>query len=101
LKGYEMKTSAPLTVETVITHAPGVFRAELDGTLLVAAHFGEQGHCMDPVGLAIWENLAEPRSINSLCELLCDRYEVERTECERDVLEFISQLLDKRMLVIA
>jgi len=96
-----MKASTPLTLETVIAHTPEVFRAELDGTLLVAARYGGQGHCMDPVGLAIWENLAEPRSIKSLCELLCDRYEAEITECERDVLEFIAQLLDKKMLVIA
>jgi hypothetical protein len=94
-----MKASTPLTLETVIAHTPEVFRAELDGTLLVAARYGGQGHCMDPVGLAIWENLAEPRSIGSLCDLLCGRYDVERAECEREVLEFISDLLDKEMVM--
>lgn len=96
-----MKRLAALTLEMVIAHAPGVFRAELDGTLLLAACHGGQGHCLDPVGLTIWESLAEPRSIDSLCELLCARYDVDRPECERETLEFITELLDKEMVVIA
>ena len=96
-----MKASDTLNPETVITHASGVVRADLDGTLLVAAHYGGQGHCMDPVGLAIWDNLAEPCSIKSLCERLCDRYDVERKECEREVLAFIAELLDKELVAIA
>jgi hypothetical protein len=96
-----MKRSAPVTLETVITHAPGVFRGKLDGTLLLAARRGGQGHCMDPVGVAIWENLAAPCPINSLCDLLCARYEVDRVECERDVMEFVIDLLDREMVVIA
>jgi hypothetical protein len=96
-----MKSSEALNLETVITHARGVFRAELDGTLLVAAQYGGQGHCMDPVGVFIWENHAESRSIKSLCELLYDRYDVERTECEREVLMFIAELLEKNLVMIA
>ncbi|MBF0545524.1 MAG: PqqD family protein [Candidatus Riflebacteria bacterium] len=95
-----MKTSQTLSLETVITHAPGVFRAELDGTLLLAAQYGGQGHCLDPVGLVIWEALVEPCSIASLCDLLSERYEVEKTVCENDVLTFISELLDKKMVMI-
>lgn len=95
-----MGNSAPLNLEAVISRAPGVFSADLSGTLLVAACRGGQGHCMDPVGLAIWEYLAEPRSISNLCELLRAGYEVERTECEHDVMEFITDLLNKEMIVI-
>lgn len=96
-----MTASDTLNLEMVINHAPGVFRAELDGTLLVAARCGGQGHCMDPIGLTIWEKLSNPCSIKSLCEFLCNRYEVERTECEREVLAFIAELLDKELVAIA
>lgn len=95
-----MKSSEPLNPETIITRAPGVFTSEWDGTLLVAARRGGQGHCLDPTGLAIWEILAEPCSIKNLCARLRQRYDVEGTEWERDVLEFTAELIEKMMVII-
>ncbi|MBF0507630.1 MAG: PqqD family protein [Deltaproteobacteria bacterium] len=95
-----MKASTTLTQDNVIVHAAGVYSAVLDGTLLIAPHYGGQGHCLDPVGRIIWENIAEPRSISSLCLWLGERYAVDMEICVKDVMDFLSDLLARGMIVI-
>jgi hypothetical protein len=54
----------------------------------------EQGACygLNSVGTRIWELLAEPRSIDDLCDQLTDEYDVEDDECLREVLELVEDL---------
>jgi len=46
------------------------------------------------VGARIWALIAQDEDIqvNELCDLLMDEFDVERNTCEREVLEFLSQL---------
>ena len=54
----------------------------------------EQGACygLNSVGTRVWELLAEPRSIDSLCGQLTDEYDVGNDECLREVLELVEDL---------
>jgi hypothetical protein len=54
----------------------------------------EQGSCygLNGVGTRIWELLAEPRSVDNLCEQLAGEYEVEPDACRRDVLVYLEAL---------
>ncbi len=48
----------------------------------------------------IWELLSQPCSPREICGDLLQRYQVERSECERDVLVFLEQLLEHRLVQI-
>ena len=54
----------------------------------------EQGACygLNGVGTRIWELLAEPRSIASLCDQLTAEYDVHADKCLREVLELVEEL---------
>ena len=54
----------------------------------------EQGACygLNAVGTRIWELLAEPRSIDSLCDQLTAEYEVGASDCLNDVLDLAENL---------
>ena len=54
----------------------------------------EQGACygLNGVGTRIWELLAEPRSIASLCEQLTSEYEVDADQCLHEVLDLVEEL---------
>jgi hypothetical protein len=54
----------------------------------------EQGACYGLNGVAtrIWDLLAEPRSIASLCEGLTGEYEVEADQCLDEVLGLVEEL---------
>lgn len=54
----------------------------------------EQGACygLNGVGTRIWELLAEPRSIASLCEQLTNEYDVDADTCLQEVLDLVEEL---------
>jgi hypothetical protein len=54
----------------------------------------EQGACygLNGVGTRIWELLAKPRSIDSLCQQLAGEYDVGPDQCLREVLELVEEL---------
>jgi hypothetical protein len=53
---------------------------------------------LDTVGSRIWELLSEPRSVASVCDALESEFAVDRETCERDVLAFLGQMLERKLL---
>lgn len=47
-----------------------------------------------PVGADIWEFLADPKTLGELCDLLLEKYEVDREECEAQVSKFVLDMID-------
>src|SRR5688572_1904165 len=54
----------------------------------------EQGACygLNGVGTRIWDLLAEPRSIESLCDQLTEEYEVDASRCLNEVIDLVEEL---------
>jgi len=64
----------------------------VDGELIALSV--ERGACygLNDIGTRIWELIAEPRSVEDLCEQLRREFEVEEAQCRRQVLEFLEHL---------
>lgn len=62
----------------------------------------EQGACygLNGVGTRIWDMLAEPRSIDSLCDELTREYEVEREQCLAEVTDLLEELRSEGLLAV-
>ena len=62
----------------------------------------EQGACygLNGVGTRIWDMLAEPRSIDSLCDELTREYEVERAQCLSEVVDLLEELRSEGLLAV-
>jgi hypothetical protein len=45
------------------------------------------------VGAAIWELIEAPRSLNDICTVLMERYEVDEATCQAEAGQFIEELL--------
>ena len=74
-----------------------VFSGMDDETVMMSIEMGEY-YGINPIGSRIWELLAEPLTTAGICDLLMEEYEVPAEECRRDVLEFIRQLFDKKLV---
>ncbi len=78
---------------------------------LVFAHMGDEVVMMsqdqgDYLGLnavasVIWEMAESPRLVADICTELQQRFEVSPEQCERDVLVFMQQMLDKDLIQLA
>jgi len=53
---------------------------------------------LDPVGTRIWTLLEAGHSLQHVCDVLLDEYEVSRDDVERDVPALVTQLVDKKLL---
>jgi hypothetical protein len=56
---------------------------------------------LDRIGTAVWEELEAPVPVRELVDRLQAQFEVDRTQCETDVLKFLEQLLDKGLLRVS
>ena len=54
----------------------------------------ERGACygLNAVGTRIWELLEQPRSIDNLCAALTEEFDVDTSDCLRDVLDLAEDL---------
>jgi hypothetical protein len=88
------KPSSP----TDITIAPGVRQtASEDGAVLLDT---EQGICfsLNPIGLTIWEMMKQHPSLELVVSALEQQFQVPRAQLEADVLEFVTELENKRLI---
>jgi hypothetical protein len=53
---------------------------------------------LDPVGARIWQLIEEGKSLAGICDVMNDEYEVSRDVLERDVLELVRELADKKLV---
>lgn len=55
---------------------------------------------LNPVGAFIWEQIKEPKTIDQIRDAILDEYDVEKGECERDLLELLKELTEKGMVEV-
>ena len=57
-------------------------------------------YVLNPVSSRIWALLEQPISVQEICEELLKQYEIEQSVCEREVIQFLGQLLDRKILTV-
>ncbi|MCL4294765.1 MAG: lasso peptide biosynthesis PqqD family chaperone [Anaerolineae bacterium] len=55
---------------------------------------------LDPVGARIWDLIQEPKTVQKVCEVILDEYEVEPERCEHDILALLERLLTEELIEI-
>lgn len=76
----------------MVSRGDGLVEAEVDGEL-VALHV-DKGTCygFNNTATAIWKLIERPRRLDEICDALAGEFEVDREECERDVLALLRDL---------
>jgi hypothetical protein len=54
---------------------------------------------LSDVGALVWDLVQEPISTGDLVDRIIESYEVDRVTCERDVLELLSEMAEKSLIV--
>lgn len=85
---------------TIVVRKDGPLTAAVDGEVVmfkpdVGSYFALAG-----VGTEIWELLADPRDVGTLCGLLLERFDVDEATCRSDVIAFVEQLRDADLVQI-
>src|SRR5579871_5239679 len=93
--------SEPVTPGDRVARNRTTLSAEIDGE--VVALDVARGACygLDAVGARIWSMIAEPRSVQEVCEALMAVYEVDEATCHRDVLDLLAALRGEGLIEVA
>jgi hypothetical protein len=78
--------------ELLVSRRDGLVEAEVDGEI-VALHV-DNGTCygFNQTATAIWKLLEQPRRTSEICDALAGEFDVDREQCERDVLALLRDL---------
>jgi len=82
-----------LSLATVVVQSPDLLDCELDKDLVLMSIENESYYGMNGIGKQIWWAMANPVSVQSLCEQLQQQFEVDPLTCEKEVISYLKKLL--------
>lgn len=68
-------------------------------TVMIDVDF-ENYYGLEEIGTRIWELLATQISFDGLCNKLISEFNVSREQCESDIIPFLLELIEQRMIDI-
>lgn len=81
-----------INVNTVVSHRKDIDTTDLNGDVVMMDLEEGRYFSLNSVGSRIWELIGEPVEINKVVDSLLEEYEIDRDECEKNVLEFLGKL---------
>lgn len=97
-----MPESPPrLDGDTVLHATDGVLRRSAGDETVLLDLESEEFYGLDGVGARVFELLAEPRSVRALIDTLHTEYAVERDVLSTDLLSLVTELVQRRLVVVA
>jgi len=65
---------------------------KVDDSLIFLDREGGYCYALNATGTRIWDLIAEPVTVATVCESLCSEFAVEKEACERDVIEILNAM---------
>jgi hypothetical protein len=84
---------------TRLARNPELLSTDMDGETVMMSI--EQGayYGINSIGSRVWELLQEPLTLEAICEVIINEYEVEPAQCREDMLEFVGEMLVNNLVV--
>ena len=89
-----------IDVNSVVAAVADQVSCDLEGEAAVLNLKTGVYYGLDDVGASVWRMLNEPRRVDELVDALLGEYEVDREECERDVIALLGELAVRGLVEI-
>jgi hypothetical protein len=89
-----------ITTDTIISRIEEIVASDIDGETVMMSIENGKYYGLDDIGSRIWELIEKPVKVSDLIDTLLGRYEVDRETCERDVLKFLNELNEDRIVQV-
>jgi hypothetical protein len=87
-----------ITSETRLQRKSDLLFNEIDGEVVMLSIENSEYYGIDKVGSRIWELLEKSISFKELINKLMGEYEVSEQQCMDDTLDFLSILIEKKLI---
>lgn len=90
-----------ITLNSTITRNEDLLSGVLDDeTILMSIETGSY-HVINKTANRIWELLEEPKTVDEICIIILDEYDVDPETCQKEVLEFMAGLQNRKIVVVS
>jgi len=88
-----------LTEQTIIRRNNDILASDIDGEKVMMSIQQGEYYGLGKTGSFIWDHIEQPISIKKLVELITEKYEVNKEQCLQDILPFLNDLAEKKLIV--
>lgn len=89
-----------ININNVVSRRNDIDTTDLNGEIVMMDLEKGRYFSLNGVGSRIWEIIEEPIGINKIVDCLLEEYDVNRNECEENVLEFLGKLDDANIICV-
>ena len=95
-----METPRITNDSTVVAGKQQVSRTIEDEAVILGLAEGVY-YGLDDVGARIWQLVQEPRSVREICDAIVQEYDVDRAQCEHDVVALLERLSEEKLIEVS
>ena len=89
-----------VTLQTRIAKRGEIVSGQVDGDTVMMSIENGRYYTLNPTAGRIWALLERPQTVSELCAALTDEFRIEPAACHKEVMDFISQLADRDIIII-
>lgn len=89
-----------ININNLVSRRNDIDTTDLNGEIVMMDLEKGRYFSLNGVGSRIWEIIEEPIGINKIVDCLLEEYDVNRNECEENVLEFLGKLDDANIIAV-
>lgn len=89
-----------IDLKTVPTRSDAYCERRLGEETIFLSPSGDEIHSLDEVGTFIWQQLDGSHDLQQVLDVLCDEYDVDDETGRRDVIEFVRELVERKLLLV-
>ena len=90
-----MNMQRAIGADTLIRRGEELVASDLEGETVMMSVRSGMYYGLDSIGSRVWQLVEQPRSVYELCDVLVEEYDVERAQCERDVIALLNEMRDE------
>jgi hypothetical protein len=89
-----------LSLSRIVQRRADLLASDMQGETVMLDMVSGYYFAMDSVGGRIWQLLEHASTVAQVCQSLQQEYEVDEATCQREVSEFIDELLKHHLVTI-
>jgi hypothetical protein len=89
-----------INLRSTISRNPSMVFNKIDDEVVMLSIENNEYYGLNAIGSRIWESIAQPIVFSALVDQLLAEFDVNREQCEHDVIEFLTKLDEKKLIVI-
>lgn len=95
-----MTANYPLDQYSIIVQSPEILSSNVDDETVLLSIKNSKYYGMAETGTDIWEMISSPLSVEKIVENLQEEYDIDKQQCLTDVLAYLEELLEAKLIVI-